>query len=276
MGPDRELELPTGRLILRGAHGADEALAELVQTEERSFLGPFTIRGPVRDSVVFAKASALSPRSGRRHKWRKRLLRAEFPRVQEYENLRWLNARLFQAPHAYSAGVLWRDGLPRYQAILMERMEGVASFEEAWAEADGAERNRLLTELGAEVGRMHALRFVHRDLFPRNLLVAAPEAHRRLIFLDGWRAAPGLSLRGPGYDLACLFLEGAESWDEDQQATLWNAYLESREEQGRPAGSGLLVSAQRAREGLLRRLRREPARLRGGAMPGPWTWAGPA
>ena len=117
---------------------------------------------------------------------------------------------------------------------------------------------------------MHALGFIHRDLFPRNLLVLAPTAARRIVFVDGWRAAPHASLRGPAYDLACLLLEGMDLWSTPEQQTLLEAYVRARVDHGRPARRDLLPAARRHREALLVRLQREPVRLRGQALPGPW------
>ncbi|MDA1266232.1 MAG: hypothetical protein O2816_14215 [Planctomycetota bacterium] len=234
--------------------------------EDRTFAESIEVDG----ARLFAKGGPLAPRAARRHALRQRVLRAALPRVREYENLRWLRERVFQAPQPFAAAVLWSRGLPRFQVLVLEEVRDASTLDLALSDASLPERAALAQELGGEVGRMHALRFVHRDLFARNLLVVPREAHRRLVFIDAWRARPGRSLRGPAYDLACLFLEGAELWSEDEQRLLLDAYAASRAAQGSEVESDLMRRITREREGLLARLRRAPARLGGRAMPGPW------
>ena len=135
-------------------------------------------------------------------------------------------------------------------------------------------RHGWITELGREVGRLHALRFVHRDLFPRNLLVLPEDRPRRIVFLDAWAGGPGPGRRGPAYDLACLLLEGAEQWTRDEQRLFLSTYVAARTKEGRAPGAGFPARVLRERRGLLRRLARDPARLRGRPMPGDWTYPG--
>ncbi len=268
MGTDRKMRIGAGVVVVRGGRGPDRAAVELIEAhalEGTKTSGVIEIGG----ARLFAKASPLGGRAGRRHALR-RLFGLYPPRVREYENLRWLRSRLFQAPRPLAAAILWRRGLPRYQVLLTEEVTGARDLNDELADATPNERRGLAEELGREVGRMHALGFVHRDLHPRNLLVVHEAAHRRIVFVDAWRAAPHASLRGPAYDLACLFLEGAEMWDGGEQQRLLDAYVASRAAQGAAVSPRLLVQARAERKGLLRRLRREPARLRGQALPGPW------
>ena len=266
MGADRRVKTASGTIVGRGAPGADRAVIELALAGEPR-VGAIEIGG----ARVFVKASALRGSAARRHALRKRLAGLPLPRVREYENLRWLRARIFQAPRPLAAAVLWRGGLPRFQVLMLEELSGVANLDHVLPGESPAERLALARELGSEVGRMHSLGFIHRDLFPRNLLVLSPENPRRIVFVDAWRAAPGASLRGPAYDLGCLFLEGAELWSEEEQQSLLDAYAASRKAQGRPAKPRLLHSARRERARLLARLIAEPRRLGGAAPPGPWS-----
>ena len=265
MGADRRITVAGGVLVLRGAPEAERALTELVNTHEPRPLTGLVELGGAR---VFVKASPLTGRTSRRYALR-RLLGLLLPRVQEYENLRWLAARVFQVPRPFAAGILWRGGLPRYQVLIVEEVQGAQELDAALADTGEAGRRALATELGAEVARMHALGFVHRDLFARNLLVLPPSADRRLVFVDGWRAAPHASLRGPAYDLACLFLEGMDLWSAGEQQLLLDTYAQARADHGRAAGD-LLPKTRRERDALLRRMEREPGRLRGQERPGPW------
>lgn len=275
MGADRRVSLRRGTAVVRGAAGADVAAVELI--EAHTYVGHrgsghrFARGMELGGARVFAKGNPLQGRAALRHGLRRRLLGRPLPRVREYENLRWLGARIFQVPRPFAAAVWWHLGLPRYQVLVMEEVPDARPLDAVLPEEGGDDRTALARELGGEVARMHALGFVHRDLFPRNLLVLPRGAARRLVFVDAWRAAPHASLRGPAYDLACLFLEGADLWSPDEQQALLDAYAAGRAAQERPAAPGLLARARREREALLARLLREPGRLRGRPLPGPWS-----
>ena len=101
----------------------------------------------------------------------------------------------------------------------------------------------MLDELADEVARMHALHFVHRDLYPRNLLVRGPDRARRIVFLDAWRGGARLQLRGPAYDLGCLFLHLPEWLSVERQQRLFERYLAQRAIQGKPAEAAPLRRA---------------------------------
>lgn len=246
--------------MLAGAELGRELAASGVR---RSELVPFA------GTTAYLKASPLAGRSRWRHAARRALLRTRVPRVQEYFNLCWMHNRHFQTPLPLAAGVLVRRGLPRYQFLLTLKVEA-AGFEEALAAEPPTARAALLEELGRELGRMHALGFVHHDLFPRNLLVLGSDWPRRLVFLDAWAGGEAFHLRRPSYDLACFLLDGARLLDAEDQRLLLATYLAARGEQGRPVAPGFLERVGRERGRLLRRLRRDPARLRGGPPPGPW------
>jgi tRNA A-37 threonylcarbamoyl transferase component Bud32 len=269
MGTDRTLTTAAGRVLLRGVPQLDARILEWIESHGREgrVLSELTRAGQAR---LFVKGSALRGKAAVRHGLRRRLLGRPLPRVREYENLRWLEARIFQVPPPRAAAVLWSGGLPRYQLLVTAEVRGAVPLGEALPGEDPAGRSSLARELGREVGRMHALGFVHRDLFPRNLLVLPKGAGRRLVFLDAWRAGPHASLRGPAYDLGCLFLEGADLWTDPEQQQLIEAYVAARQSEGHRTPADLLPRARREREGLIRRLRAEPARLRGATLPGPW------
>lgn len=219
---------------------------------------------------AYLKGGPLTGKAALRHGLRAVLLRREVPRLQEAANLRWLDGHGFQVPRPLVAGLLWRAGLPRYQFLLTRWVDGARTLERVLDEDTPQERRAILDELARELARMHALGFVHRDLYPRNLLALGPGRARRVFFLDAWAGGPGRGLRGPAYDLACLFLE-ADRLEPQEQRALLETYCAVRLAEGRPASDRLLARVLRNRRGLLRRLAREPARLRGRPLPGPWT-----
>jgi aminoglycoside/choline kinase family phosphotransferase len=124
---------------------------------------------------------------------------------------------------------------------------------------------------------MLALRFVHHDLYPRNLLVAPADAPRRVVFLDAWAGGPAPQWRGPAYDLACFFLEGAELLTRGEQESFLDAYFAERAAQDRPVTRHALLHVARCdRAALRRQLERDPARLRGAPLPrADWPAAAP-
>ena len=219
---------------------------------------------------AYLKGGPLPGKAALRHGLRAMLLRQPPPRLRETANLRWLDEHNFQVPLPLAAGVLWRAGLPRYQFLLTRWVGQARTLDRVLDEDTPQERRPILDELAREVARMHGLGFVHRDLYPRNLLALDPSATRRVFFLDAWAGGPGAGLRGPAYDLACLFLEADRLEPQEQRAFL-ETYCAVRKADGRPVPSRLLASVARNRRGLLRRLAREPARLRGRPQPGPWT-----
>jgi Lipopolysaccharide kinase (Kdo/WaaP) family len=224
--------------------------------------------------AAWIKASHLSGSAAWRYGLRRRLLLRAPPRVRELENLDWLLERLFRAPQPLAAGSITRGMRMRFQFLLMARLDDVRPLDAALEVAPAAERAELLDELAREVARMHALRFVHRDLYLRNVLVrppfVGPGDPRRLAFVDAWRGGPFHPWRGPAFDLGCLMLDGAGLLDAREQRTFVRLYLSERAVQGRPAdASALLAAAARARKSQLERVRREPHRWRRAEPPAP-------
>ena len=252
-----------GRILVAGADATDrDRLAGLLINGERhAAVQDF---GEVR---AYVKASGLSGSSARRHGLRRIFLRIQPPRLREYQNLNWLHARLFQVPRTIAAGVLWRAGLPRHQALVTEWLPEHPTLDDFWRSTDDEQRGAVFDELAREVARMHALRFLHRDLFARNLLVGPDTGRRRVVFLDTWAGGPDPSFRGPAYDLACLFLDGP--WLESEWLQRFvDAYVRGRAVQERPVErAGLLRAVEMQRTRLRARLVREPERLHGAELP---------
>jgi tRNA A-37 threonylcarbamoyl transferase component Bud32 len=265
-----------GALVLHGAEEplAREALPHLVEACQQIE----TVARPLDlpSQRAWLKASPLTGRARLRHTLRSWLRISPAPRVREAENLRWLREHDFPAPKPLLAATLERAASVCWQGLLLERLESVAPLPSHWPQASASERGRLLRDLGSDVARMHALRFVHRDLYLRNVLVDTSR-ESRLCYVDAWRGGPGASWRGPAYDLGCLFLHGAAVFTQDEQRALLDAYFDERARRGAPADRReLLASASRERAALLRQALRDPSRLRTPQPPADWSVEGAA
>ena len=212
--------------------------------------------GPFR---VYLKARRLLPSTARRYRWRQWLTRRPLPRLAEWHHLAWLRRHLFDAPRPLAAGTVTQAGRVRAQWIATEWMEGWVPWESHWTSLSEAARAVRARQLGGTLARLHALDFVHGDLFERNLLVepgtsplgAAPAeaVEVPIALLDCWSGGPNGHRRGEAYDLACLSLAWPEAWTPAQQTTLLQAYREGRSQQGRPIRhwAGFLKRVAKAR-----------------------------
>lgn len=219
------------------------------------------------------KGSALRGRARLRHALRAKLLLRPTPRESEYRALAWLRERLFQAPRPLAAGALSRFGFPTYQFLAAELIEGALPLDRALGDSPGPERARRIDELAREVARMHALRFVHRDLFLRNVLVA-PGGARELWFIDCWRGGDELPGRDAAWDLGCLFLEAASLFTREEQRAFVARYLAERAKQRVALDPRAFVErVARVRAAWLARVRRQPGRWRQPTPPAP-DWDG--
>ncbi len=263
---------PLGHLHVQGwRKGMMQAAAELgleIAREREQAARALELFG----ERVWLKGGPLAGRARLRHGLRRVLLRRRAPRIQEYFNLSWMIERHFQCALPHAAGVFTRGGLPHYQYLLTAQIEAPRTLLEVLERSTTSEREPLLAELAREVSRLHALGFVHHDLYLRNVLVVPREGARSLWLVDAWRGGPRPQLRGPAYDLACLFLDAAALLDPDEQGRFLAAYLAGRSAQGRQADARKLFPAiARARRALYAKLVDDPGRRRGRALPPP-TW----
>lgn len=189
---------------------------------------------------AYFKLSALVGKTRLRHALKRGLLRAPLPRLAEFANLAWLREHGFKAPEPLAAGALWRRGLPRFQFLLTREVAGARTLETFLAEetepSGRDERAAVLEELASTVARMHELRFLHHDLFPRNVLVtgASPSSgDGRVWFLDCWAGGPPPQARGPAYDLACLTLNVDGSLSPEEKTRILDTYTSARRAQDR-------------------------------------------
>jgi hypothetical protein len=218
-------------------------------------LGPFS---------SYYKGSPLDARHALRHAVRRAVRLAEVPRLQELANLAWLRERGFLAPRPLLAGVLERGGLPRFQFLFTELVPLAPTLAELFRAGPRERRGPALAALARDLARLHALGFVHRDLFARNLLVCATESGVRCAFLDAWRGGPGPALRGPEHDLGCLFLDGAALFAREEQVLFLSTYGEESSRAGRNLRRDWLARVARERRACHAR----ESRRRPGLQPG--------
>ncbi|MBL8857460.1 MAG: hypothetical protein JNL28_03010 [Planctomycetes bacterium] len=263
-----ELATPNGRLIVYGWQSdVMNAAAELALAEH--------VRGVAGlDRIEFAGRSVWFKRSVLRGKSRarwalKRAFGAKLPRVAEYYNHSWLTERLFETPLPLAAGELLARGVPQMEFLISAHVPDAITLETFLADRRHAHRAAVLDELARETARMHALGFVHHDLYPRNILVRETGTPRRLVFLDAWAGGPPPQLRGAPYDLACLFLHADTEWTGIEVSEFVARYAEERAAQGRPIDAQSVMNSVRgARSRLVARLRKRPAEQRGRSLPG--------
>jgi tRNA A-37 threonylcarbamoyl transferase component Bud32 len=163
---------------------------------------------------------------------------------------------------------------PVAQLFVSAEVPDGITFDEAWDQQSDEQRLELCRELGNEVGRMHALHFLHGDLYPRNVLVdPARTGGRSLWFIDSWAGGPTAwrngSLRALETDFGTWLSEATPNLEGRYIETLLDAYLRSRSANGRPIVrfGRWLSSVQESRRRELRRLERQRYRLRGAAFP---------
>lgn len=128
---------------------------------------------------------------------------------------------------------------------------------------------------------MHALHFLHADLYPRNVLVQSrsgrPRTDRQpsrdLWFIDSWAGGATAwrqgSFRRLETDLGTWLAEFEPGLAEPYLAELLGAYAEARNDNGRPLARwhGWLSAVTEARRTELRKLERQRYRLRGKPFP---------
>jgi hypothetical protein len=242
--------------------GERERFEEARPALEEVLRGGRSERGlrPLGPCMAYFKGSPLRTRPALRHALR-RIAGCEHPRLQEFRNLEWLQAHGFQAARPLLAGVRVRGGLARYQFLFTEFRADEPALDQWLPSAIPELRAACLASLARDVARLHRLGFVHRDLFPRNLLVCATGPS--CVFLDAWRGGAGHGLRGPEHDLGCLFLDGAGLFTVREQLLFLDTYRAESQRLGRFLPPPWLEQVERAR----RRVFRRESRRRSGLVP---------
>jgi aminoglycoside/choline kinase family phosphotransferase len=130
------------------------------------------------------------------------------------------------------------------------------------------DRDEVLDELARETARMHALGFVHHDLYPRNVLVLPRTDTARVAFLDAWAGGPPPQLRPAAYDLACLLLHADRELERGEIERFVSTYARERDAHGRPVDAHrVLARAKRIRTRLVERLVARPHERRSEPVP---------
>lgn len=254
----KSVRVATARGQLVGAEEWPGLLAELAhvvvdaEREGRVLGGPLERAG----RHLWLKGDHL-PGSAR---WRyslRRWLGGPLPREREARNLAWLREHLFRAPRPLASAVLVRAGIARYQVLVLAPLPEHRPLPDAWRDGTAAERARWSTELACEVARLHALHFVHRDLFLRNVVVGREPGSsdaRELCFLDAWHAPYARPGRDVAYDLGCLLLDAVSLFTAEELAAWLSLYASERAAQGAPVElRRLLPEAARHRRALVAR-----------------------
>lgn len=261
------LQTALGALTIVGERADEIAIATEIALDAARRARPIGAFVPFAGARAYLKAEPLRGRARARWTIKRALFRRPLPRLSEYENLRWLRARLFQAPRPLCAGVFSRAGAPWFQFLLTQEVTDVCTLEEFLSDdphetraspsaPGGALRREVVAELAVEVARMHALGFIHHDLYPRNLLVARDAAHSRIHFVDAWAGGPPPQVRGAAYDLGCLTLDTPHTFRADELEAFFVRYGAERAVQDRPVDIVALVERTRTeRERLGRKLR---------------------
>jgi len=198
----RSWNTPFGRLALRGAAELlDELHRQTLQAAAaRHHTGQFVdLHGTTPPLKIFLKGTYLRGKAIYRHTLRT-ALGCPLPCEREFRNLTWLRTHGFLAPRPLAAGGIWRGLVPCYQVLITELVADASTLCEVHPSPE------QWHALGTEVARLHNSGFIHRDLFPRNVLL---NREGKFVFLDtryGGRSRP---FRDAAYDLACLTLDPA-------------------------------------------------------------------
>jgi hypothetical protein len=263
-----EFATPRGRLVVYGWRDDVMRAAAECAIADRERGGTGLERREFAGFDAWFKRSDFAGKS--RVRWAlKRALGAKLPRVAEYYNLSWLTERLFETPLPLAAGEFLESGAPARQFLFTAHVPDAPTLTTFLADRADPGRRAVLAELAREVARMHALGFLHHDLYPRNVLVRPASDARRLVFLDAWAGGPPPQRRGAAYDLAALFLHADTELEREEFERFLAAYGRERAAQARPVdGARIRAGLSRARRALIARLRERPAEQRGRALPG--------
>ena len=262
---ERRLATERGTLTLRAPDEACASAAAALWPQLGSSglrVEPLTFTG----SSSYLKSEPTRGHARWRHGVWARALGRVAPALREFENLEWLRERGFEAARPLCAGALHGTLGLRHQFIVTGAISGARQLDHELAASSSGKRTTLIRALAAKTARMHALRFVHRDLYPRNILVSGVSDLALIDCRAGGSPRPG---RDDAYDLACLFLGGEQLFTPDEASLFFATYRSRRGELDLPAPSSLERRVSRARGSLIEQLSRNPERLRGAPLPDP-------
>ncbi len=197
------------------------------------------------------------------------------PEVAEFKGLEFLREHGVPAVRPVAAASRTEQGRLVAHALLTEHVPDAIDLARRLATPgdpvrdDLETRRRVAQLIGRHAHRMHSEGFVHRDLFPRNVLVHADPHGGSVWFLDCWKGGERLQLRGPAYDLACFLLRAPEELGLEAQRAFLEAYERGRAVQGKPIDdrARFLRAVERERAALVHRLTARPSEWRGRTAP---------
>lgn len=120
-----------------------------------------------------------------------------FRLVGEVRSLLALRDRGLRVPAVLAWGVERRGGVPARSFLLERALAGAVDLERyvSLTAGSGADRSAVFRAVGAEVGKLHASDFYHRDLACRNVLLRPADAPHEIFFVDCPRGERGRALR---------------------------------------------------------------------------------
>ncbi len=183
------------------------------------------------------------------------------PEVVEFKGLVFLREHGVPAVRPVAAASRTEKGRLVAHALLTEHVPDTVDLARRLATPgdpvrdDPAVRRRVAQLIGRHVHRMHSEGFVHRDLFPRNVLVRVDEDGPSVWFCDCRRGGPPSFRWKPDDDLATLDLDLKDHLPRTDRMRILRAYA---------GGRGLAAWAKRllARRAGLERARDRRARAR--------------
>lgn len=173
-------------------------------------------------------------------------------RKQEFDNLCFLCDAGVPALQPAAAAVTYRGVFLHQELLATVALEGLRDLREVLGEVSEERANVLCARAGATLAQMHDLGFVHRDFFPRNLLVRETAGAPELFVLDcrkgGTNWAPR---RNFAYDLGCFDMWSGVLFPVSARHSFFATYVRDRGLRERE-GRALLAKAAKRRQALVR------------------------
>jgi len=112
--------------------------------------------------------------------------------------------------------------------LLFESIDRAQSLLDCWANFDAVQKREVLALLGADIGRMHRLGFLHGDLNWRNILIRDISGSLGVYFvdLDGCKVSPGLTTARAQKDMNHFFRDMQRNCVTDDDTQLFFAAWE--------------------------------------------------
>lgn len=187
---------------------------------DRHACSRFAVVGGVE---VYVKVSCID---GWKHRLRvsMRYALSGAPRLTEFRNLERLEHAGIPVASPVAAGEQRVLGLIARHFLIVRAVPGARDLETLVREGlAGQALTSVLERLAVATARMHAIGFLHRDLFMRNVLVTG---EGDVAFIDCRKGEwHGLQLRGVAYDVACFDKWAATLLPHDARVAFLRTYV---------------------------------------------------